>query len=334
MTNFKHRRPRRGSLGYSPRKRAKKLVPRVSAWKDTGEAKLLDYPGYKAGMTHAYKIDDRPHALSKGKEVLVPATVIETPPVYVFGIRGYKKTSSGLQAIGEVWSDNGHSHLGKRLVLNKKKGKSKSKKKKVDFSGADDIRLLVCTQPHLIHLKKNPDIMECGIGGKDTTSKLEFAEGVLGKEITVDQVFGEGDFVDVVSVTKGKGTQGVIKRWGVKIQDRKTDDARRHVGCIGPWKPHKTLWRVPFSGQMGNHTRTALNKRLLKMGSVQDDDVTPKGGFINYGILRTSYVLVKGSVAGPSKRIVRMRQAIRPPRHLPPGKPVITHVSLSSKQGV
>lgn len=328
MTNWKHRRPRRGSLGYSPRKRAKKMVPRITAWRPTKEIKLLDYPGYKAGMTHAYKIDDRPHALSRGKEILVPATVIETPPVYVFGVRGYKKTPQGLQIIGEIWGETPPT-LGRKLVLPKKK-----KKKKVDLSSADDIRLLVCTQPHLIKLKKKCEIMECGIGGKDPQSKLEFAMGVLGKEVTINDVFDEGDYVDVISVSKGKGTQGVIKRWGVKIQDRKTDDARRHVGSIGPWKPHKTLWRVPFSGQMGNHKRTLLNKRVLKIDAVGKEDITPQGGFLNYGVLRSSYVLIKGSVAGPSKRLVRMRHAIRPPRHLPPGKPVITHVSVSSKQGV
>ncbi|MBU7026847.1 MAG: 50S ribosomal protein L3 [Theionarchaea archaeon] len=331
MPNLRFHRPRRGSLGYSPRKRAQKMVPRVTAWRPIEETKLLDYPGYKAGMTHAYKIDDRPHALSRGKEVLVPATVIETPPVYIFGVRGYRRTPHGLEAIGEIWGD-APSHLEKKLVLSKKK--KKKKKKKVDLSGADEIRLLVCTQPHLIKLKKKCEIMECGVGGKDVQSKLEFALNVLGKEITITDVFEEGDVIDVISVSKGKGTQGVIKRWGVKIQNRKTNDAQRHVGSIGPWKPHKTMWRVPFSGQMGNHSRTLLNKRLLKIDSADNEDITPNGGFLNYGVLRSSYVLIKGSVAGPTKRLVRMRHAIRPPRHLPPGKPVITHVSVSSKQGV
>jgi large subunit ribosomal protein L3 len=331
MPNISGHRPRRGSLGYSPRKRAKKLVPRITAWKPTEEPKLLDYPGYKAGMTHAYKIDDRPHSLSRGKEIMIPVTVVETPPVHVFGVRGYRKTPQGLQVIGETW-ENAHPYLKRKLVLSKEK--KKKKKKKADLSQADDIRLLVCTQPHLIKLKKKPEIMECGVGGTDTQSKLEFAMNVLGKDVAVNDVLTEGAFIDVISVTKGKGTQGVVKRWGVKIQDRKTNDARRHVGSIGPWKPHKTMWKVPFSGQMGYHTRTLINKRLLKIGSAHDDDVTPAGGFLNYGMLQTSYVLVKGSVAGPAKRLVRMRHAIRPPRHVPLGKPVITHVSVSSKQGV
>lgn len=330
----KNHRPRRGSLGYSPRKRARKVVPRISAWRPSDELKLLDYPGYKAGMTHAYRIDDRPHALTKGKEVLIPVTVVETPPVYVFGVRGYKKTPYGLKVAGEVWGDittaSSAPPLERRLVL----PREKKKKKKVDLSEADDIRLLICTQPHLLHLKKNPDIMECQIGGKDTKSKLDYAMNLLEKEVTIDQVFNEGDFVDVISVSKGKGTQGVIKRWGVKIQDRKTDDARRHVGCIGPWSPHKTMWRIPCSGQMGYHTRTLINKRLLRIGTAQKEEITPEGGFLNYGLVRTSYVLVKGSVAGPAKRLVRMRYAMRPPKHLPPGKPVLTYVSLSSKQGV
>jgi large subunit ribosomal protein L3 len=234
-----------------------------------------------------------------------------------------------MKAIGEIWADPIPS-MEKTLVLPKKK----KKKKKPDLSTADDIRLLICTQPHIINIKKRGDIMECGIGGTDCTAKLEFATSVLGKEVTIDQVFGEGDFIDVISISKGKGVQGVVKRWGVKIQDRKVNDARRHVGSIGPWKPHKTMWRVPFSGQMGGHRRTLVNKRLLKIGDSTEEDITPNGGFLKYGTLKTSYVLIKGSVAGPQKRLIRMRHAIRPPRHLPPGKPEITHVSQSSMQGV
>lgn len=328
--NVHYNRPRRGSLGYSPRKRASSQVPRISAWRPTDKVKLLDYPGYKAGMTHAYKIDDRPHALSRGKEILVPATVIETPPVYICGIRGYEDTDSGLKVMGEIWADP-IPPMEKTLVLPRNK---KKKKKEPDLSTADEIRVLICTQPHLINLKKKGDIMECGIGGTEVAEKLEFAQTILGKEVTIDEVFGEGDFIDVISVSKGKGVQGVVKRWGVKIQDRKVNDARRHVGSIGPWKPHKTMWRVPFSGQMGGHKRTLINKRLLKIGAVTEEDITPRGGFLHYGTLQSSYILIKGSVAGPQKRLVRMRHAIRPPRHLPPGKPEITHVSLSSMQGV
>lgn len=322
----KNSRPRRGSLGYSPRKRARRQVPRITAWRKENRLKLLDYPGYKAGMTHVYGIEDSPHSLRKGKEVMYPTTVIETPPVYVFGVRGYRKTPHGLKAMGEVWG-NTPPHLERMLIMPKKK------KKNPDLSAADDIRLLVCTQPHLIHLKKKPDIMECGVGGADLTARLDFAMSILGKEVTVDQVFDEGDFIDVVSLSKGKGTQGVIKRWGVKIQDRKTDDARRHVGTLGPWTPHKTLWRVPFSGQMGYHTRTVLNQRVLKISSSSQEGITPEGGFLNYGVVRTTYVLVRGSVAGPAKRLVRMRQAIRPPQHAPHGRPELTYISLASKQG-
>ena len=62
-------------------------------------------------------------------------------------------------------------------------------------------------------------------------------------------------------------------------------------------------------------------------------NVTPEGGFLNYGIVRNDYVIIKGSVPGPVKRLVRMRPAIRPKAQAKGQAPEITYISLESKQG-
>ncbi|MFQ6087416.1 MAG: 50S ribosomal protein L3 [Candidatus Methanofastidiosia archaeon] len=321
----KHR-PRRGSLAYSPRKRAKSQTPKIKRWKKIAEARVLDFPGYKAGMTHILKIDDRPYVLSSGKEIFVPCTIVETPPVYVCAVRAYKRTQKGLKVLGEIWAEF-PSDLERVLIPPKKK-------KKFKFEDVDDVRVVVCTQPRLIKLKKKPELLECGLGGENVEEKLKYSLSILSKEITINDVFKEGDYIDVSSVTKGKGFQGVVKRWGVKIQSRKTNDMRRHVGSIGPWSPHKVMWTVPFAGQMGYQSRTEINKRILKINEAKHADVTPNGGFLNYGILRSYYALIKGSIPGPSKRLVRMRGAIRPPKHLSREPPRLTYISKASKQGV
>lgn len=322
----RNKKPRRGSLGYSPRKRASKIVPTVNTWPEVNDVKILDFPGYKVGMSHILRIDDRRYTLTKGKEMVVPVTLIETPPVYVCGVRAYKNTPYGLKTVTEVWSE-GPKELSRLKTVSKKPEKDLSKIQSLIEEGKiDDIRAIICTQPKIINLKKKPEVMESGIGGSDLKAKLEYLNGVFGKELKVKDVLDEGEFVDVISVTKGKGFQGVVKRWGVKIQNRKSNDARRHVGSIGPWHPPKVMWTVPFAGQMGFQMRTELNKRIFRISNPKDLNVTPKSGFKNYGVLKSDYTMVKGSVAGPSKRILRLRKSIRVPERRTGGVPEITYI--------
>ncbi len=317
----KGHRPRRGSLAYSPRKRAKRIYPSVRSWPKIDECKLLDFPGYKAGMTHVFKVDDRTHAITKGKELQVPVTIIETPPVYITGVRFYKDG----QPLTEIWAEP-KEDMERKLCIPKNK-----EDVDIDALEPDDVRVIAVSIPRRAGIKKKPEILEIGVGGKTTDEKIEYCMDIFGKEIGIRDVFEDGDYIDVIAVTKGKGFQGQVKRWGIKIQSRKTNDARRHVGSIGPWKPRRTMWTVPMAGQMGYQKRTEYNKRILKIDS---EDITPEGGFVNYGVLKNDYAMVKGSVPGSKKRLVRMREGIRKPTHAPEGAPQVTYVSTKSQQGV
>jgi len=64
---------------------------------------------------------------------------------------------------------------------------------------------------------------------------------------------------------------------------------------------------------MGFQTRTEVNKRILKIGE-DGKEITPKSGFINYGLIKGDYVLIEGSLPGSKKRLIRLRSAIRPPK--------------------
>ena len=98
--------PKRGSLAFIPRKRARREVPRIRYWPDVeGPPRLLGFAGYKAGMTHVIMIEDRERSPNAGKEVAVPATIIETPPLVVLAIRAYEETPYGLRALKEAWMD-------------------------------------------------------------------------------------------------------------------------------------------------------------------------------------------------------------------------------------
>jgi len=143
-------------------------------------------------------------------------------------------------------------------------------------------------------------------------------------------VFTEGQFVDVLGVTKGKGFQGVIKRFGVKELPKwhKHRKGSRRVGSRSP--TIGALSTVPQAGQLGFHRRTEYNKRILRIGS-NGYEVVPAGGFPHYGIIRSDYVLIKGSIMGPPKAPIVLRYPIRPPKWIPQGPPIITYVSLESK---
>ncbi len=328
---MKYHRPRRGSLGFSPRKRAKSIVPRIRSWPECDEVRLQGFAGYKAGMTHVVMIDDRKNSITYGEEIVVPVTVIETPPMKVAAVRVYTKTQYGLQIAGEVWADNLDEFLGRRLNL-PKKAPDVDKIKEVD--GLTEVRVVTYTQPYLISgvPKKVPDVMEQKVGGR-VEDALEYAISKLGKEVKISEVFKEGALIDVLSITKGKGFQGPVKRWGIITLDAKHARSSKHrrVGTLGPWTPSRVRWTVPQAGQMGFHQRTEYNKRILKIGE-NGSEITPEGGFVHYGVIRSHYVLVSGSVPGSVKRLVRMRDAIRPPKAEFEGVNLI-YVSTASKQG-
>lgn len=304
-------KPRRGSLAFTPRKRAKKQIPRIHSWVETDEVKPLGFAGYKAGMTHVIALDSRENSRTKGLEVSVPVTVLETPPMIVAGIRAYVKGYFGDVTLFDAWMPEPkkekkdiHKLYGKLHLESKYKEKSLE-----DIQNSLDrlsgIHLLVYVQPSLTSMpKKKPDLMEIAIGGK-IEDQFNYAKEKLGNEISISDVFGENSFADVTSVTKGKGFQGVVRRWGVKKQRSKATQKRRHMGTGGAWTPSYKSWREGMPGQVGYHTRTEFNKLIVKFGD-NGSEVTPKGDFLNYGPVKKNYIMIKGSVPGPAKRLIRL----------------------------
>lgn len=325
--------PRRGSMGYSPRKRAAAMTPKIRSWPEIKEGpKLQGFPGFKAGMTHAFIIDYRPTSTTSNQEVRVPVTVVETPPVTVCGLRFYTEDHEGLQTMGEVWADNVSKNMKRRFPV-PKKFNTKEMWTKIERSEVDEVRALVQTHPEKVSgvPSKTPDIMELRIGGGTISERVNFGESILGKEIEYERFAQTGAMVDVSAVTKGKGTQGHVKRWGVKLLSHKNSKHRRNVGTTGVFIPGYIRPTVPQAGQMGFHQRTEYNKRVLKVGD-NGKDVTPSGGFVGYGEVRNPYVLIHGSIPGPSKRVVVMRDPVRL-RGVEVREPQITYISTESNQG-
>ena len=254
----------------------------------------------------------------------------------VVAVRAYENFNGGLRPAGEAWAENTSPELSRAMTVPKKtRGTSFGD---LEALGNDivDVRVLVHTNPTLVTgvPKKVPEIMEMPINGGSMLDRLKLAQSLLGQQVPVSSVFDLGDLVDASAVTKGKGLQGPVRRWGIAMAKRK--HARtgkvRHVGNLGPWNPSHISWRVPQLGQMGYHQRTEYNKRLMLIGS-DGSKITPEGGFPGYGLVRNQYILIKGSLPGPVKRLVRMRHAIRPGANFVKA-PELLYVSQESKQGV
>lgn len=304
------RKPRRGSLQYHPRVRAKRLYPTIETYPFFSKPKPIAFAGYKAGNLHAMLLDNSKGSPTFGQEIAVPVTVLDCPPLKVIGIRAYEKTTEGLRVFKETVGKDLPKNLSRKMTVGKFKTDENLAEIEKNLNRISNIRLLVSTQPELSGIgKKTPEVFEIQIGGTSTNEKLASAKEMLGKEIKPNDVVKEGELVDVIAVTKGKGTQGPVKRYGVKIQNRHAKQKRRHVGAIAAQTPRRVLWTSPMAGQLGLFTRTELNKRVLKIGN--GDEVNPKGGFIRYGLIKGNYVLLQGSVPGPKKRLVLFRHAIR-----------------------
>jgi len=335
MGHRKVNAPKRGSLSYLPKGRAARQTGRIRFWPSLKAAGpvLLGFMGYKAGMTHVLMVEDHAGSPDFGKEVAKPATVIDTPPIIVCAVRAYTRDAYGLKTFTETWMKDPPKDINRLTTPpNNPNPENGLKKIEENLPQIAEFRILVATQPRLAGVpKKKPELVEIKVDGASVKEQFDYVKTLLGKTISVTDVFKEGTYIDVIAVSKGKGIQGVIKRWGVKIRDRKSRKMKRGVATLGAWSPSRVLYTIPRAGQMGYHQRTEYNKRILKIGT-NGADVTPKGGFIRYGPVNGAYMLLNGSVPGPAKRLIRLRTPARPPTRIPEIPPKL-EISLESPQG-
>lgn len=358
MSCRKFRAPRHGSLQFRPKKRASSIKPSIKAFPKDNQSSpchLTAFLSYKAGMTHVIRSNEvKTKAKSQTKELLEAVTILETPPMVIHGIVGYQKTINGLKRTKTILSEHISEGVIRRMFtkrfipgmkyndLRKKIGHTQEDIEELKNT-SDVIRVLVHSQVHKIkpiHQKK-AHIAEVQINGGSVSDKVDFALERLEKEVHVSEVFSKNELIDTIGVTKGKGFQGVIKRWGVRVLPRKTNKGIRKVACIGAWHPSRVMYTVARAGQLGFHKRTQMNLVVYGIGNgnepvATDFDLTvktinPLGGFINYGLVKNDYIMLKGPVTGPSKRVVTLRKSLLPEKAME--NVAIKFIDTSSKNG-
>jgi large subunit ribosomal protein L3 len=291
----KYSAPRRGSLAYRPRGRAKSFVPRVRTWPkiEADKPVLVGFPGYKAGTIHVITVDDRARTPNFGKPLFNMSSVIDFPDAQVVGLRLYGHENGRDVAIADV--KQAGADLGK-LPLDR----------------GTRVSALVSSVPRDVGLsQKSPIVMEVGVSGGDLKAQAEFVNGLMGKKVKFTDAFKPGMYVDVLGITKGKGFEGPITRFGVKRKQHKSRKSVRAVAVIGPWHPAAVMYTVARAGQMGFHQRTETGKKILFVGNAAEKPITPPGGFEHFGNVVGDYAVVRGAVPGPARRLVVVRMKAR-----------------------
>ncbi|CDU16718.1 hypothetical protein YYC_03676 [Plasmodium yoelii 17X] len=341
MSHRKFERPRHGSLGFLPRKRCKRLRGKIRSFpKDNKELPphFTAFMGYKSGMSHIVREVDKPGSKLHKKEIVEACTIVECAPMVVVGMVGYRETPKGLKVLTAVWANHVSDEFRRRYYKNWYKSDKKAFTKCLNIPDTTKEKLYnriekyctilraVChTQPSKTPLRlKKAHIMEIQINGGHMKDKINFVKELLEKNIPVTNVFNTNEMIDVISVTKGHGTKGVVSRYGVKRLPRKTHRGLRKVACIGAWHPARVQFQVPRHGQKGYFHRTERNKKIYRIGLKKDKNnastdaditekkITPMGGFPHYGVVNEDFILLKGCISGTKKRPITLRKTLVP----------------------
>jgi large subunit ribosomal protein L3e len=311
--------------------------------------------GYKAGLTHIMRDVNKPGSKLHKKETVEAVTIVETPPIVVVGLVGYLQTPRGLRALTSVWAQHLSESVKRRFYKNWYRSKRKAftryaaklsnNNKSVEIElermkkYCQVIRVMAHTQIRKVKLRqKKSHLMEIQVNGGTVQEKVQWGYDLFEKKVPVDSVFTPNELIDIIGVTKGKGFEGVITRWGTATLPRKTHRGLRKVACIGAWHPARVRYTIARAGQNGYHHRTELNKKIYRIGHaavVSDDDkdnvdkkadpknastehdltekaITPMGGFPHYGVVNEDFLMLKGCVMGPKKRVITLRKGVFP----------------------
>jgi large subunit ribosomal protein L3e len=264
----------------------------------------------------------------------------------VCGMVGYYETPRGLKSLTTAWAQHLSKECKRRFYKNwcaskNQKAFTRYAKKYTEGDGIKSetekiakyctiLRVLCHTQISKLNFRqKKAHIAEIQVNGGSMADKIAFAEKLFEKPVPIDSVFEQNEMIDAVAITKGKGYEGVVTRWGVTKLPRKTHKGLRKVACIGSWHPSRVKFTVARAGQNGYHHRTEINKKVYKIakgsraadGKITQDNattefdltvkgITPLGGFPHYGEVNEDYIMIKGGLPGCRRRVITLRKTL------------------------
>ncbi len=216
----------------------------------------------KVGMTQIFNANGE----------LTPVTVLQAGPCYVTQLKTVE--NDGYSAVQVGFMDK------KERIVNK------------DANGKKEIR-----HRHGVTKAEKGHFDKAGVSSKRYVREFKFenaADYKLADEIKVD-IFAEGDKIDVTAISKGKGFQGTIKRFGQHRGPMAHGSKfHRHQGSNGACSsPSRVFKGKGMPGRMGGVRVTVQNLEVVKV----DAD--------------NNLLLIKGSVPGPKKSLITVKEAVK-----------------------
>lgn len=171
-------------------------------------------------------------------------------------------------------------------------------KKTIEKDGYESIKVAFGEiRENLVSKPKKGEFTKAGVAVKRHIKEFrleDVSSYEVGTEIKAD-VFAAGDKIDVSGVSKGKGFQGVIKRWNAHRGPMSHGSKfHRAVGSMGASSdPSRTFKNKKMPGHMGNVNTTVLNLEVVRV------------------IPEKNIILIKGGIPGPNKGLVVIRDAVK-----------------------
>ena len=216
----------------------------------------------KVGMTQIFNADG----------VLVPVTVLQAGPCYVTQIK--------------TVDNDGYSAVQVGFVDKKEKVVSK------DANGKKEIR-----NRHGVNKAEKGHFDKAGVSGKRFVREFKFdnAEEYNLADVIKADIFAEGDKIDATAISKGKGFQGAIKRFGQHRGPMAHGSKfHRHAGSNGACSdPSKVFKGKGMPGHMGAKKVTVQNLEIVRVD------------------VENNLLLVKGAVPGPKKSLITIKETVK-----------------------
>ena len=216
----------------------------------------------KVGMTQIFNADG----------VLVPVTVLQAGPCYVTQIK--------------TVDNDGYSAVQVGFVDKKEKVVTK------DANGKKEIK-----HRHGVNKAEKGHFDKAGVSGKRFVREFKFdnAEEYNLADVIQADIFAEGDKIDATAISKGKGFQGAIKRFGQHRGPMAHGSKfHRHQGSNGACSsPSKVFKGKGMPGHMGSVKVTVQNLEVVRVDA------------------ENNLLLVKGSVPGPKKSLVTIKETVK-----------------------
>ena len=216
----------------------------------------------KVGMTQIFNADG----------VLVPVTVLQAGPCYVTQIK--------------TVDNDGYSAVQVGFVDKKEKVVTK------DANGKKEIK-----HRHGVNKAEKGHFDKAGVSGKRFVREFKFdnAEEYNLADVIKADIFAEGDKIDATAISKGKGFQGAIKRFGQHRGPMAHGSKfHRHQGSNGACSsPSKVFKGKGMPGHLGSVKVTVQNLEVVRVDA------------------ENNLLLVKGSVPGPKKSLVTIKETVK-----------------------